>query len=116
MFRDWKKRRDLQKKIAALKEEKEQQARAHAQATDRNDPALALAAPSSSSGSRMRLGINTSGSDYRSYMVKIPSATSIANCCRGRHNNGMHPTRISVDVIRKVGCLSHFVRAGDAGR
>ena len=33
-----------------------------------------------------------------------------------RPNNGMHQTRISADVIRKVGCLSHNLRAGDAGR
>jgi len=31
-------------------------------------------------------------------------------------NNGMHPTRISMDVIRKIESRSHCVRAGDAGR
>ena len=31
-------------------------------------------------------------------------------------NNGMHPTRVSVDVIRKVEGLFSCVRAGDAGR
>ena len=31
-------------------------------------------------------------------------------------NNGMHPTRIRPDVIRQLGCLSHCIRAGDAGR
>jgi hypothetical protein len=33
-----------------------------------------------------------------------------------RHNNGMHPTGMSIDVIRKVGCLSQCFPAGDAGR
>ena len=31
-------------------------------------------------------------------------------------NNGMHPTRISKNVIQQLGCLIHWVRAGDAGR
>ena len=31
-------------------------------------------------------------------------------------NNSMHPTRISVDVIRKVESLSQSFRAGDAWR
>jgi len=31
-------------------------------------------------------------------------------------NNGLHPTRISMDVIRKIESLSHNLRAGDAGR
>jgi hypothetical protein len=31
-------------------------------------------------------------------------------------NNGMHPTRISVDVIRKIESLQSCVRAGDAWR
>ena len=31
-------------------------------------------------------------------------------------NNGMHPTRISLEAIRKIGCLRSCVRAGDAGR
>ncbi len=31
-------------------------------------------------------------------------------------NNGMHPTRISVDVIRQLEGLFSRVRAGDAGR
>jgi hypothetical protein len=28
----------------------------------------------------------------------------------------MHPTRVSVDVIREIGCLSQCFPAGDAGR
>ncbi len=35
---------------------------------------------------------------------------------QGQPNNGMHPTRFSADVIGKIGCLSHCVRAGDAKR
>jgi len=31
-------------------------------------------------------------------------------------NNGMHPTENSLDVMRKVGCLSQCFPAGDAGR
>ena len=31
-------------------------------------------------------------------------------------NNGMHPTRFSMDVIRIIECLIHCLRAGDAGR
>ena len=31
-------------------------------------------------------------------------------------NNSMHPTRFSVDVIRKIDSLRSCVRAGDAGR
>jgi len=31
-------------------------------------------------------------------------------------NNGMHPTRISADVIPKIGCLVQNLRAGDAWR
>jgi len=30
-------------------------------------------------------------------------------------NNGIHPTRFSSDVIRKIERLSSCVRAGDAG-
>ena len=31
-------------------------------------------------------------------------------------NNGMHPTRVSLNVIRQLGRLCSCVRAGDAGR
>jgi hypothetical protein len=32
------------------------------------------------------------------------------------YNNGMHPTRITMDAIRKIESLSRCLRAGDAGR
>ena len=35
---------------------------------------------------------------------------------RGQPNIGMHPTGESGNVIRKLGCLSQFFPAGDAGR
>jgi hypothetical protein len=28
------------------------------------------------------------------------------------HNNGMHPTRVSLDAIRKAGCLCQFFQGG----
>jgi len=31
-------------------------------------------------------------------------------------NNGMHPTGISLNIIRKIGCLFQSFPAGDAGR
>ena len=29
-----------------------------------------------------------------------------------QHNNGMHPTRISMDVMRKIGCCSQLCAGG----
>jgi hypothetical protein len=34
----------------------------------------------------------------------------------GRHNNGMHPTRFSMIIIRQIEGLSSCMRAGDARR
>jgi len=33
-----------------------------------------------------------------------------------QHNNGMHPTGNSMDVIRQLECLCQSFPAGDAGR
>jgi hypothetical protein len=33
-----------------------------------------------------------------------------------QHNNGMHPTRFSLALIRQLEGLLYCVRAGDAGR
>jgi len=41
---------------------------------------------------------------------------TLNNFNRGQPNIGMHPTGNSVNVIRKVGCLSQSFPAGDAGR
>jgi hypothetical protein len=49
---------------------------------------------------------------YEMRTAGAPLTTSID----GRHNNGMHPTGMSVDVMRKIGCLSQSFPAGDAGR
>jgi len=41
---------------------------------------------------------------------------SARRCQKLQHNNGMHPTGNSMDVIRQLECLFQSFPAGDAGR
>jgi hypothetical protein len=53
----------------------------------------------------------------RSKAMGLPMLNQELNdTSQARHNNGTHPTRISVDVIRQIESLRSGVRAGDAGR